>query len=379
MHVDDLRLEQLAAAEGEQLAGDRRRSLAGELDLLCVRPPRVARGQRGEQQLAVAVDRGEQVVEVMGDATGQATDGLHLVRLAELLLEPPPGRDVEGHDDPRRPAAHGEAVAGHLHLDDRAILADMAKDRATRDPGPEAGHRGHEPVPVRGVHQAVNREPGDLLSAVAVLNDGRVIRVQDPEAGRVPHGHRDGMAGEQLAIPCFRQADGVGGPACRAHVPRRDVGDGGLRIDGGHPVQPPRLAAPVAKVELGHGGPVRVGRLQRGPQTIPVVRLDQIGDGRSLELVWREAENGLPGRVGPADDAVRADLRQQVVRQAEERVARLWPVHEIRRWLVPGRRRRALRSPGASAPRRAGGARRNRASVARRLRRPPRRNRRASG
>ena len=36
---------------------------------------------------AVAADDGEQVVEVVGHAAGQAADGLHLLRLAELLLQ----------------------------------------------------------------------------------------------------------------------------------------------------------------------------------------------------------------------------------------------------------------------------------------------------
>ena len=45
-----------------------------------------------QQHLGVAADDGEQVVEVVGDAAGEPADGLHLLRLAELLLELRGGR-----------------------------------------------------------------------------------------------------------------------------------------------------------------------------------------------------------------------------------------------------------------------------------------------
>ena len=41
-----------------------------------------------EQQVAVARDHREQVVEIVGDAAGEPTHGLHFLRLKELLLEP---------------------------------------------------------------------------------------------------------------------------------------------------------------------------------------------------------------------------------------------------------------------------------------------------
>src|SRR5262249_44849686 len=38
------------------------------------------------QQLEIATDHGQQIVEVVGDAAGQLADRLHLLRLAEMLL-----------------------------------------------------------------------------------------------------------------------------------------------------------------------------------------------------------------------------------------------------------------------------------------------------
>ena len=40
-----------------------------------------------DQELAVAGDRGQEVVEVVRDAAGEAADRLHLLRLAQLRLE----------------------------------------------------------------------------------------------------------------------------------------------------------------------------------------------------------------------------------------------------------------------------------------------------
>ena len=46
----------------------------------------VVRAKVFEQQIAVARDHGQEVVEIVGDPSGQATDRLHLLRLAQPLL-----------------------------------------------------------------------------------------------------------------------------------------------------------------------------------------------------------------------------------------------------------------------------------------------------
>jgi hypothetical protein len=85
--VEDLRLHDGLAAEGQELAGQGRGPVPGGGHL----PDQLAAGVTGreaaQQQFAVAVDDGEEVVEVVGDAAGQPADRLHLLRLAELLFE----------------------------------------------------------------------------------------------------------------------------------------------------------------------------------------------------------------------------------------------------------------------------------------------------
>ena len=66
--VQDLRLEHLMAAESEQLACERSGTIGGAHDLQRVRAPRIVIVEAGNEELAVAADRGQQIVEVVGDA-----------------------------------------------------------------------------------------------------------------------------------------------------------------------------------------------------------------------------------------------------------------------------------------------------------------------
>ena len=87
VEVERPRLEHLPTAEGEELPGERRGARRRLADLHDVVAPRVRGSDRVEQELDVAADGGEQVVEVVRDAAGELADGLHLLRLAELRLQ----------------------------------------------------------------------------------------------------------------------------------------------------------------------------------------------------------------------------------------------------------------------------------------------------
>ena len=71
--IEDLRFQNLLAAEGQQLASQSARSVAGALDLFQVRARLRSRGI--EQHIAVALDDHDQIVEVMGHAAGETSDG----------------------------------------------------------------------------------------------------------------------------------------------------------------------------------------------------------------------------------------------------------------------------------------------------------------
>ena len=77
-----------AAAEGEDLIDQRLPALTCGHHLLHIAPGLAAgRRQRRQGHFAIANDRTQDVVEVMGNAAGQGADRLHALRLPQLGLE----------------------------------------------------------------------------------------------------------------------------------------------------------------------------------------------------------------------------------------------------------------------------------------------------
>ena len=91
-------------------------------------------GSASEQELGAAQDDGQQVVEVVGDAARQLADGVHLLRLPELLLERAPLGDVEGDAG----GAYGLAAIVEREMRDQVD----PPDRAVRPDGPIFHFRG---------------------------------------------------------------------------------------------------------------------------------------------------------------------------------------------------------------------------------------------
>jgi hypothetical protein len=130
---DGARRAALAAAEHQHLLDQVARPLAGTLRL------REVGGQARVRERLVAVacqrdvahDRGEQVVEVVGDAAGQLPDRLHLLRLTQARLQflplglgPHALGDVARDREDVRLVAMSEGQGLHLHDDALAVLAD---------------------------------------------------------------------------------------------------------------------------------------------------------------------------------------------------------------------------------------------------------------
>ena len=83
--VDRARLQVLAAGEGEQALDQGRRAARG-LERDVDQPVRscLAGGNLAAQQVEVADDRGQQIVEVVGDPAGELAERLQLLRLVQL-------------------------------------------------------------------------------------------------------------------------------------------------------------------------------------------------------------------------------------------------------------------------------------------------------
>ncbi len=87
VEVEDARLNDLLACEGQQLL----REVAGAhntlLDLCQVAADGVVAGQNKPDQVGVAADGGQQVIEIVGDPTGQPPEPIEFLGLKKLCLE----------------------------------------------------------------------------------------------------------------------------------------------------------------------------------------------------------------------------------------------------------------------------------------------------
>ena len=158
-------LEHLPAAVGQQLARQRGGALRRLADFLHVAALAVPRGQLAQEQLRIAQNRRQQIVEVVRDAPRELSHGLHLLGLAELLFEVPLIGDV-----PLR--------APHPH---QVPVLDEADDVIKEYAGPAVAvvltcFRVGDAVP--GADEAA-----DLLAVGGVVD---VVQVGEPCAHEVP-------------------------------------------------------------------------------------------------------------------------------------------------------------------------------------------------
>ena len=87
LEVGDDRIERLASRERQQLARQALAAIGGRMHGVD-RLQMLRVGEPAAQQLRVAADDHQQIVEIVGDAAGQLSERLHLLRLGELLLRP---------------------------------------------------------------------------------------------------------------------------------------------------------------------------------------------------------------------------------------------------------------------------------------------------
>ena len=203
---EHLRPQGLPAREGKQLAHQARRPVGVVLDLHDVLEGRVGRAVVGEEKVRVADDRLQHVVEVVRDAAGELPDGLHLLRLRELLLELALLGGVErveeralavavGVADRAQPDAHrAAAFPGEAEIDRRDVAAPVAKPRRWRRRGWRGRPRRRAP------HRAA------LRAGAAARQDAE----QAHERGVVAHdvaGAADRGDGDRRVVEEAREAD----------------------------------------------------------------------------------------------------------------------------------------------------------------------------
>ena len=230
VQVQQRRLDDFLAAEGQQLAREPRGTRASLLNFRNVSLARIVRIEIRQQQLAEPENHGQQIVEVVGHAAGQPSDGFHLLRLLILLLQCVAFGDVQGDAD----GAHGLAVLAEEHTA-RAAQPSHGAVRANRAVQyreiaarlHRLSNRREHGLPIVGMDALDKRLEGSTkcsgLQAVLRFEDlgplhrlGRAVHVPDSDCGalqRKPHA-------------LFRRSQGLNGL-----IPFGDVGAGTERAD----------------------------------------------------------------------------------------------------------------------------------------------------
>ena len=183
----------MTTAERQQLLRQAGGALGGAPDLggrmLPIRPGR----HLFDQLVAVAQQDGDQVVEVVGDAGGEAADGLHLLRLAQLVLQPVALAQVARNRGDTNDLAVADQHLG-MHIDGNSRALARHQFRAKR-PGRAVGtfleHAGNgvEIVraegPVRVEHpQLLARIAGGLFAGAVERGHPAATVVDDHDLAR---------------------------------------------------------------------------------------------------------------------------------------------------------------------------------------------------
>ncbi len=132
--VDDPRLDDLLAGEGEQTVREVRGALRRLADLPQLRLQRMRGAEPGVDQIRVAEDHRQHVVDVVRDAAGQAADALELLHLRQLLFQPAPLRHVLLRLRQRRPQLGGPLGDAILELVARGAQRRLDRAAARRSP-----------------------------------------------------------------------------------------------------------------------------------------------------------------------------------------------------------------------------------------------------
>ena len=337
--IERLEFQRLLAREGEKLADESRRALGVLADLLEIGPVGIVPAASDAQEVAMARDRGEEVVEVMRDPARELADRLHLLALHELRLERLElGRVVQHRDG-------AQAVRG---LDARQVDLGMGLGLAAGDAHrlgmrqAAPGQGGVDPVahaPPETAHEGVEPRAGRDLAAEEMAR-GAVGLLDDAARGEPQHGdgkvleevvgrrRRARLSGHHAHHPC---------PVARPDIvefhPRAPVAGcglargGGLLDAAGIADDPPRGAAPPEdraarrdaegrnrrgdRVDPGAGQPpeAETGRGHMDRQRQPLAR--------ALPVVPRRAAFARAGQKGESHRRrVREPGREQLGRGA---------------------------------------------------------------
>ena len=181
--VDYLRLNQLSAGEGQQLAGDVRRAFCGLIDC----PQILVARMLLTAQLRVAQNRRECVVQVVRDSTREAAYSLELLAVKQLRLEGIALGRIDADAGNVRAIAHLKS----LHVDrawiSRPIGAEVRGSDFDRGclAGEQRPHGLAEPRSVCGGAKIKRCHSTQLFHRIAKVLTGSAVHIDEPPGLRV--------------------------------------------------------------------------------------------------------------------------------------------------------------------------------------------------
>ena len=219
VQLEHPRREHLLPAEHEQLVGQAARPPSRLLDLLDLRAHRLALLEVRHEQLAVAEDDGEHVVEIVRHAACEPPHGVHLLRLTELLFQPKALGHVPSHRHSTGAVAEREGVLGDLDLDEIAVLLPQPpRSELWGDAGVTLGFEKGRDILRRP--ELLDRHVEELGAGVAEVADRGLVDVQEPERLGVIHPLRERAVVEHQPVPRLARAQGLFGPMTLGDVGR---------------------------------------------------------------------------------------------------------------------------------------------------------------
>ena len=319
VEVDPLRSSQLASREQQELSGQRRTApdvglhLAHGLgELTRVGAARLERLGRRQQRL-------QQVVEVVRNAAGEAPDRLHLLHVADPLLELVTRRDVAKDDEDRGMSAVGERGRRHLDIDARAVgVQELLLDRGLRPVvGDRVAHPARDHIVKPGLDEVEDRAADHLL---------RQAVPEHPGAGEVAEDH-DAVAvdGDSVRRQLHQPAVALLALAQRLlrSPPLGDLADDRDHLGGAagdHAALPGAVLAGEREIVL-EDVDATIG--ERGSEVLRAqardVRRQHQGELPAEEAVGRQHEVLDAGRLEVEEDSVAADPEDDVGDRLEDR------------------------------------------------------------
>nr|WP_232203938.1 hypothetical protein [Chlorobaculum parvum] len=193
VQINGSELKRLAAAEGQKLPDKFTRFEGGVMDDFDILLALFGFTDALQQHLGVAENRGQEIVQIMRDATGKPTDRFDFLRLIELLFKLGtllfsffPAPDVTEENQRSRLTGKGKRHGGGLDLNGRTIQTQKPLfDRRSRLAKlVEPAHSGIDQLAAIGMNHVKNLAPEQLIrSRGSEQSERAVVQITETLAG----------------------------------------------------------------------------------------------------------------------------------------------------------------------------------------------------